>query len=253
MATVQRTHSDEELTALSQGLEGAEPQEIVRWALETFFPDITLACSFGGVSGMALLDIALKINPQTSVFYLDTDFLFPEVYALRDQAAKRYGFQPIGFKSDLTPEQQAREHGEALWSRDPDLCCELRKVKPNARALAGHRAWIAGLRRDQGDTRKEVAIVAWDSKFNLLKVNPLANWNEAQVWTYIMKNNVLYNPLHDQGYPSIGCTYCTKAVKPGDDPRAGRWVGFDKVECGIHVDPVTGVVTQVPLDAADKA
>lgn len=234
----------EALEAASRNLENAEPQEIVQWALDNFFPDITLACSFGGVSGMVLLDMALKINPDTPVFYIDTNFLFPETYALRDKAAQRYSFQPIGFKTDLTPEKQAETYGEALWSRDPDLCCELRKVKPNAQALSGRRAWIAGLRRDQGDTRKDVAIVDWDSKFNLVKINPLANWTEDQLWNYIRENNILYNPLHDQGYPSIGCTHCTRAVQPGEDPRAGRWSDFEeKVECGIHIDPETAEVT----------
>ena len=234
---------EERLAEVSSSLEKAHPQEIVRWAIENFFPDITLACSFGGVSGMVLLDMAMKINTEVPVFYVDTDFLFPQTHALKDNVARRYGFQPIAFKTDMSIDQQAETHGAELWKSDPDLCCEIRKVKPNEQALVGQRAWIAGLRRDQGDTRKDIAIVAWDTKFNLIKVNPLANWTEDDVWDYIRDNKIPYNDLHDQGYPSIGCTNCTRAVLPGEDARAGRWSDFeDKVECGIHIDPVTGKV-----------
>ena len=234
---VLQTWTEERLKATSDSLEGATPQEILRWAIGEFSPDITLACSFGGVSGMALLDMTMKIDSSVPVFYIDTDFLFPETYALRDQASARYGVAPIGFKTTLTPEAQAEQHGEALWTRDPDLCCDIRKVEPNRRALAGKRAWIAGLRRDQGSTRRDVGIVEWDAQSDLVKVNPLANWTEQQVWGYIFQERVPFNPLHEQGYPSIGCTHCTRAVKPGEDPRAGRWSGFDKVECGIHIQP----------------
>ena len=177
----------------------------------------------------------MKINSGVPVFYIDTEFLFPETYALRDEAAKRYGFQPLAFKTNLTPEMQAQHYGETLWTKDPDLCCELRKVRPTAQALGGKRAWIAGLRRDQGDSRKDIPIVSWDTKYDLVKINPLANWTDKQVWAYILGNRVPYNKLQDQGYPSIGCTYCTRAVAPGEDARAGRWPEFDKTECGINV------------------
>ena len=235
MSESQAVLSEEEIRTQSRELEGKAPQDVLAWAFNEFHPDITLACSFGGVSGMALLDMSVKLNPQVNVFYLDTDFLFPETYALRDEAIRRYGIDPRAFKSRWTPQEQAREFGEALWQRDPDMCCELRKVEPNYRALEGQRAWISGLRRDQGDTRRDVGVVEWDTKFEMVKVNPLATWTEAQVWQYIEENQVPYNPLHDQGYPSIGCTYCTRAVKPGEDPRAGRWAGSEKVECGIHI------------------
>lgn len=230
------TYSEAQLKELSDSFESATPQEILAWAIREFSPDITLACSFGGISGMALLDMAVKIDPNINVFYLDTDFLFPETYQTRDKAVTIYKITPVGFKSKLTPEQQEAQHGPALWNRDPDLCCAIRKVEPNVRALAGKRAWIAGLRRDQSEGRKETGIVEWDSKFGMVKINPLANWTEKDLWTYIMANDVPYNPLHDQNYPSIGCTYCTKPVAPGADPRSGRWVGFEKDECGLHTD-----------------
>ncbi len=227
---------EEDLSRPATELEGATPQDILKWAFQQYHPDISLACSFGGITGMALLDMAVKIEPDVNVFYLDTDFLFQETYALRDEVARRYNIHPVAFTSRWTPEAQAKEFGEALWNRDPDLCCELRKVEPNWRALEGKKAWIAGLRRDQSASRKDLKVVEWDSKFGMVKVNPLATWSEAQVLEYIKQHDVPYNPLYDRGYPSIGCTYCTRAVKPGEDARSGRWSGFAKIECGLHVD-----------------
>lgn len=232
---------EQELLDLSASLEGKTPQEILRWAAGEYQRDLALACSFGGPSGMVLLDMIMGIDRKVEVFYLDTDFLFPETYRLRDLCAKKYGFEPAGYMSLLTPFQQSEKHGAALWERDPDLCCQIRKVEPNARALAGKRAWISGIRRDQSASRKDVQIVEWDEKFGLIKINPLAAWTESQVWTYILDNSVPYNELHDRNYPSIGCTNCTQPVNPGDDPRSGRWQGTDKVECGLHVpDGQTG-------------
>src|SRR5687767_13055334 len=152
---------------LSAEMEGKDPEEILRWAVSEFQPGLTMAASFGGPSGMVLLDMIMKIDPTVEVFYLDTDFLFPETYALRDQCEQKYGFKASGYKSLLTPDEQAAKHGPALWSRDPDACCEIRKVEPNYRALADNTAWIAGMRRDQSKTRGEIGIVEWDSKFNL--------------------------------------------------------------------------------------
>ncbi|HLF71484.1 MAG TPA: phosphoadenylyl-sulfate reductase [Dehalococcoidia bacterium] len=223
----------------NEDLEGKEPQEILKWTVKQFQPGLTVACSFGGPTGMVLLDMVMKIDRTVEVFYLDTDFLFPETYALRDACEAKYGFKPIGYKSLLTPEAQAEQHGEALWLRDPDLCCDLRKVEPNKRALDDKKAWISGMRRDQSKTRADIGIVEWDAKFNLIKLNPLATWTEQQVWAYIMANDVPYNQLHNKGYPSIGCTNCTKPVREGDDPRSGRWAGQDKEECGIQEGSIT--------------
>ena len=231
-----RQWTTEELEAVNSRLEGASPEEILAWALAEFPGKVTLACSFGGVSGMVLLDMTVKLDQSVPVFYADTDFLFPETYALRDLVAERYNIEPQAFKSALTPLEQATQYGDALWSRDPNLCCELRKVEPTARALEGFAAWITGIRRDQSSTRKEVAIVEWDAKFGLIKVNPLAAWDETQTRGYLAEHDVPYNPLNDQGYPSLGCTHCTRMVEVGEDPRAGRWAGFDKTECGLHYD-----------------
>lgn len=224
----------EAVPGLNAELVGKTPQEILAWAIERFGDKVTLACSFGGVSGMALLDMAVKIKPDLPVFYLDTDFLFPETYATRDAAMRKYGVIPLGFRSKLTPDEQAAQYGDRLWERNPDLCCALRKVEPNERAVAGKDAWIAGLRRDQSSTRRAVDPIQWDAKFGLYKICPLYNWTEDDVWTYISREGVPVNELHAHGYPSIGCTHCTRAVEEGGDLRDGRWNGFSKTECGLH-------------------
>lgn len=234
-----KTYDAAELARLSDSLEGKAPQEILRWAVEEFQPGLTLACSFGGPSGMVLLDMLMPIDPTVEVFYLDTDFLFPETYHLRDVCEQKYGIKTIGYKSLLTPQAQAAQYGDALWARDPDACCEIRKVEPNNRALEGKTAWIAGMRRDQSKTRADIGIVEWDTKFDLVKLNPLAAWTEKDIWKYIYEHDVPYNELHNHHYPSIGCTYCTKPVKDGEDPRSGRWQGFDKEECGIQEGSIT--------------
>lgn len=253
MAQSTKTFTPSELEELNERFEKWTPQEILAWAYAELSPDITLACSFGGISGMVLLDMSVKIKPDVKVFYLDTDFLFPETYGTRDRVVAQYVIKPLGFKSLLTPEQQAEQYGPALWARDPDKCCDLRKVEPNVRALEGNRAWIAGLRRDQSAGRASVAIIEWDAKFGMVKLNPLANWSEKQLWAYIFANDVPYNPLHDQNYPSLGCTYCTKPVAAGADPRSGRWQGFEKDECGLHVQDEEEGTVEVPVDGKPVA
>jgi phosphoadenosine phosphosulfate reductase len=218
-------------------MEGWSPQEILTWAIDTYRPHLILACSFGGPSGMALLDMTMRLAPDTPVFYLDTGFLFPETYRLAETAAARYGVTPIAVRPALGVYEQAAQYGEALWTRDPDRCCELRKVLPQREVLKGFDAWISGLRRDQAETRRTTPVVQWDQKFGLVKINPLATWDEQSIWRYITAHDVPYNPLHDQGYPSIGCTHCTRPVVPGEDARAGRWSGFTKTECGLHIQP----------------
>jgi phosphoadenosine phosphosulfate reductase len=236
------TYTPEELARTSARLEDRSPQDVLEWGVREFFPDLTMACSFGGPSGMVLVDMISRIEPRVEVFYLDTDFLFPETYATRDRVIERYGANVVGYKSDLTPPEQAKRYGDELWLTDPDRCCALRKVEPNKKALAGKRAWISGLRRDQAATRRETPVVQWDAKFGIVKVNPLVRWTEGDVWSYIVRNDVPYNPLHDTGYPSVSCTYCTKPVEAGDDLRAGRWQGSDKTECGLHTPDVVPLV-----------
>ncbi len=224
-----------DLERLASELEEQTPQEILAWAIATYGDRVTLACSFGGPSGMVLLDMALQIKPDLPVFYLDTGFLFPETYALAEEVAARYHITPQALQPALTPEAQAEQYGAALWTRDPDQCCDLRKVAPQREYLNNYDAWITGLRRDNASTRRATPVVQWDGKFGLAKVSPLARWSERDVWMYIAVHDIPYNALHDQSYPSIGCTHCTRAIAPGEDMRAGRWSGFQKIECGIHL------------------
>ncbi len=228
--------SDEELARLAEDAETRAPQEVLSAAIDRCFPRIVLACSFGA-EDVVLVDMIQRINPKVPLFYLDTEFLFPETHEVRDRIVARYGLpseQVIQVKSLLTPAQQAAVHGEALWSREPDRCCALRKVEPLTRILGGYSAWITGIRRDQSPARATAKLIEWDQKFGLMKVNPLARWTWSDVWTYITVHEVPYNRLHDHNYPSIGCTHCTAPVQPGEDPRSGRWKQFTKTECGLH-------------------
>jgi phosphoadenosine phosphosulfate reductase len=228
--------SDESLKTLSDSFESKHPWDVLAYAVERYAPRLILACSFGA-EDVALVDMIQRINSQVPLFYLDTDFLFPETYEVRDRIVARYSLQPaqvIQVKSQLTPEQQAAQYGEALWLREPDLCCRLRKVEPLSQILAGYNAWITGIRRDQAPTRAQAGLVEWDEKFHLVKFNPLAKWTWAEVWAYLRLHDVPYNALHDHNYPSIGCTHCTTPVMPGENLRSGRWKQFAKTECGLH-------------------
>jgi phosphoadenosine phosphosulfate reductase len=228
--------TDDALKTLSDAFETKQPWEVVEFALQRYAPRIVLACSFGA-EDVALLDMIHRIDQAAPLFYLDTDFLFPETVEVKDRLVARYGLKPeqlIQVKSRLTPEQQASEYGPALWSRDPDRCCDLRKIEPLTRVLGNYAAWITGIRRDQAPTRANAGIIEWDRKFQLIKVNPLARWSSDEVWSYIRIHEIPYNTLHDRNYPSIGCTHCTAPVLPGEDPRSGRWKNSGKTECGLH-------------------
>jgi len=225
-----------DLKVWSDSLESQQPQDALAAALQRYAGKIVLACSFGA-EDVVLVDMIHRIDPSAPLFYLDTDFLFAETYATRDRVIERYNLRPaqvIQVKSLITPERQSVQYGEALWAKEPDRCCQLRKVEPLTRVLQGYDAWITGIRRDQAPSRANAGVVEWDAKFDLVKVNPLARWTWGDVWTYINVYEVPYNPLHDQNYPSIGCTHCTAPVAAGDDPRAGRWKNFAKTECGLH-------------------
>jgi phosphoadenosine phosphosulfate reductase len=207
--------------------------KLVSFGLQRFSPKIAVASSFGA-EDVVLIHLAAQVRPDFRVFTLDTDFLFPETYALIDDIERRYNIKVERTKPRLTPEEQAQEFDAALWSRDPDQCCNIRKVEPLTNKLSELDAWVTGIRRDQAPTRANARKLEWDAKFGLVKINPLADWKWEQVWDYIRSHKVPYNLLHDQNYPSIGCTYCTRPVQAGEDPRAGRWSGFQKTECGLH-------------------
>jgi phosphoadenylyl-sulfate reductase (thioredoxin) len=169
------------------------------------------------------------------LFTLDTQLLFPESYALWERIQHRYGVTIEAVRPSHSVEEQAAIEGPALWEREPDRCCELRKMQPLRAALANYDAWITAIRRDQTPERANAPVVGWDGRFGLIKINPLVRWTSADVRVYVAQHDVPYNPLHDQHYPSIGCMPCTSPVMPGEDPRSGRWRGKEKTECGLHL------------------
>ncbi len=219
---------------IGRDLEGSSPEVVLRWGFENFTPSIVMATGFGP-EGIVLMHLVSQIRPETIVFYLDTDLLFAHTYELRDELVRRLGIRFERVHSGISLPEQARRHGQALWERDPDTCCLIRKVIPQRKFLANYRAWITGIRRDQTAFRANTRLVEWDYANNMVKLNPLAAWTSEQVWDHIRAHELPYNPLHDYGYPSIGCWTCTKAVAPGEDPRSGRWAGKAKTECGIHL------------------
>jgi phosphoadenosine phosphosulfate reductase len=237
MSLVTLSISDEttvkDLKVISDEFEETSPEVVLRWANEEFSPDLALATGFG-VDGCVLVSMLSTISRSVRMFYLDTDLLFPETYALRDQLEVRYGVHFERRAISLSVRDQAAEYGERLWEREPDLCCRLRKVEPLREMLKGMRAWVTAVRRDQSPARARIGLVERDEKFGLIKINPLANWSMRDVWNYIEKHDVPYNALHNQGYASIGCLPCTTPVQIGETLRAGRWRGTSKTECGIH-------------------
>ncbi len=225
------------LARSSEVLEGQEPLEILRWALAEYGSKLTMATAFGA-EGCSLIAMLAQLRDETGVaadiFNLDTGYQFAQTLDLRERLQTRYSL-PIRFVSnqETVQEMEARFGGPIYKSR-PDECCRLRKIVPLSDAVAGFEAWISAIRRDQTPERAAQPIVGPDLRYPLVKVNPLANWSKARVWEYIKENNVPYNPLHDVGFPSIGCYPCTRPVQDGQDDRAGRWDGA-KRECGLHV------------------
>jgi phosphoadenosine phosphosulfate reductase len=214
---------------LQERLEAMNAAESIAWVLDRFGHRVKFATSFQKTSSV-VVDLAARIDPAARFFYLDTDLLFDESYATRDALAARYG---VTFErhAGISLEEQEKRHGANLWARQPDLCCGIRKMEPMKTALSGARCWVAGLRRSDSQTRSKTPKFAWDKRFGLWKLNPLVDWTDAQLWNHIRENDVPYNELHDRGYPSIGCTHCTR---PAEGDRSGRWAGFDKTECGIN-------------------
>ena len=228
------SHATSDIDRLNEQLRGASAEQVLDWATGAYGSQVVLTCSFGGASGMVLLDMVVRLGRQTPIVFLDTDLLFPETYAAAEQAARHYGIAITYARPALTLAEQARTHGPNLFQYDPDRCCGIRKVAPLAETLKPYNAWISGIRRDQSATRAATGLVQWSEKHHLLKISPLAFWTERDVWRYIHANSVPYNALLDQGYASIGCAPCT-SKSSGSDARAGRWAGTGKVECGIHL------------------
>ncbi|MFT4414105.1 phosphoadenylyl-sulfate reductase [Fredinandcohnia humi] len=209
--------------------------DILKWAYNTYSTeDIVYACSFGA-EGVVLTDLIYKVKKEARIIFLDTGLHFKETYELIEKMKQRYPTLIIELKKpSISLDQQSREYGEELWRTNPNLCCQIRKIEPLKEALAGTRAWISGLRREQGPTRVKTEYINKDEKFKNIKICPLIHWTWEDIWNYIRLNHLPYNELHDQQYPSIGCEPCTKQVLNGD-LRSGRWVNSDKIECGIHV------------------
>jgi phosphoadenosine phosphosulfate reductase len=213
--------------------EGAPPEAVISWAVRTFGDGFCIAAS---MADAVLIDIASRVADDVAVIFLDTGYHFPETLETRDRVAKRYAVRLHTILPRQTVAEQDATFGPRLHDRDPDACCSLRKVEPLARALGGYQAWASGIRRDEAATRRSVGVVEWDRKRSMVKVNPLACWTQQQVDEYILANDVEVNPLIYDGYPSIGCAPCTQRVRPGEDPRSGRWANVRKIECGLHLD-----------------
>ncbi len=234
------TYTTEDLAALNERFAGKAPEEVIRWAYDTFRSDIKFASSFGA-EDVVVMDMIAKVAPSLRIFTLDTGRLNDETYEVMDATRFRYNIElEVMFPQREAVEELERAKGlfsfrESIENRKE--CCGVRKVEPLKRALAGTRAWMTGLRRDQAVTRGDTGFVEWDEGNGIVKVNPLVEWSNDQVWEYIRAQNVPYNRLHDRNFPSIGCAPCTRAVECGEDIRAGRWWWElpEYKECGLHV------------------
>lgn len=219
----------------------AAPEAVLAWTFERYPRERVVITTAFGMEGCALIDLLAERNEPLTVHFIDTGFLFRETHELRQRLTLRYPLlRFIGVGTGLSVERQAALHGPELWRRNPDFCCQLRKLDPMAELLQGAQAWITGVRRDQAVTRAATPVVGWDPRWGVAKIAPLAGWSREQVWNHVVRRQVPINPLHFQGYPTIGCTHCTRPVagsRPGDYSRAGRWAGREKTECGLHFAP----------------
>ncbi|MFN8149129.1 MAG: phosphoadenylyl-sulfate reductase [Candidatus Nanopelagicales bacterium] len=203
----------------------------LRWARQAFGDRLVVASSMGDE---VLVHLASVAAPGVDVLFLDTGYHFAETLGTRDAVAATYAVNVRTVLPLLTVEEQAAAHGPDLWSRDPDACCAIRKVEPLERGLSEYDAWVTGMRREDAPTRSDIDVVGWDARRGKVKLNPLAAWTQDDVDHYAEEHAVLLNPLRQLGYASIGCESCTRPVAPGEDPRAGRWSGTGKTECGLH-------------------
>jgi len=224
-----------QINRLAEQFESADPREILSWANGTFGEALAIVTSFQA-TGIVTLHMMQEIAPATQVLTLDTGFLFPETVALMNALEEHFQLNLRRVRPRQSPGQQARDYGDRLWERNPDRCCHIRKTIPLREALSDYSAWATGLRRDQSAKRANTPIISRDSRTGLIKIAPFANWSEDKIWTYLRAHDLPYNPLHDIGYPSIGCWTCTKAVHQEADARSGRWALRDKTECGIHIE-----------------
>jgi phosphoadenosine phosphosulfate reductase len=213
-------------------LADASAEDVIRWATDTFGERI---CVTSSMTDAVIIHLASKVKPGIDVVFLDTGYHFPETIGTRDAVDVVYPITLLNITPSRTVAEQDAELGPRLYGRNPDLCCYLRKVEPLERALGNYDAWITGVRRDETNRRREMRVVEWDDRREMVKVNPIVGWSGKQVDEFIAEQGILVNPLVYDGYPSIGCATCTARVEPGADPRSGRWAGTGKTECGIHV------------------
>jgi phosphoadenosine phosphosulfate reductase len=224
------------LSRAPQELEALEAEDLLRFASDEFGETLCLTCSWQKQSSVLVHMIAaLALRPV--VVELDTQLFFRETYETRDRLVERYALELVRPHVPSVAEQH-RTEGPNLWERDPDRCCHVRKVEPLIEALAPFSAWVSGIRREQSPSRASIQKVQWSERYGLWKIHPLADWDERRVWSYIVANEIPYNPLHDVGYRSIGCIPCTRPTRPEEEERAGRWAGSDKLECGLHLEAV---------------
>lgn len=226
--------TEAEIAAVSRELDGQVPETVLRWAVERFHPKLMMATAFGA-EGCCIMHMLAEIQPGVRIINLETGYQFAETLELRERIRERYGIEVEYIRPEQTVAEYEAEHGGPLYVHRPDQCCYDRKIVPLKKAVEGYEAWISAIRADQTAHRGAASVVQWDKKFGLVKVNPLLTWTHKDVWRFVHKHNVPYNPLHDQGYPSIGCWPCTQPVEEGGDERAGRWAGSKKKECGLHV------------------
>jgi phosphoadenosine phosphosulfate reductase len=219
---------------LNSQFESCSAEHIMSWALETFGSGLSLGTSFGA-SGIVLMDLTLRLQPDVDIFYIDTAFFFPETKELIRRLEDHYHRPFRRVSTNLSIEEQDEQYGPQLYQQDPDLCCYLRKVEPLQTALNDSTAWATALRRDQSASRTRMPAVVWNERHSVVKLSPLIRWTENDVWDYVRMHRLPYNSLHDRNYPSVGCWPCTRAVKPGEDARAGRWSSSAKTECGLHL------------------
>ena len=227
--------SDEELKAIADRAEvelaDASTDEVAAWAAREFGDLMAVACS---MADAVLPHVIAKHLPWVDVLFLETGYHFAETEGTRDAVESSMQLTIVDVMPKLTVAEQDEKYGAKLHDRDPALCCQMRKVEPLTETLGGYEAWVTGVRRDESPTRANTPLVTWDDKNGLVKINPLAAWSFDDLIAYADANDVILNPLLNDGYPSIGCAPCTRRVAPGEDPRAGRWAGFDKTECGLH-------------------
>lgn len=227
--------SPEELRAVADEaaprLAGAAAEDVIAWAAEEFGDRWAITAS---MQDTVLAHLVQTVAPGTTALFLETGYHFPETLATRDRVSESYALRVRSLLPDQTPAEQDETYGKDLYKSDPDLCCLLRKEMPLAAAMTEYEAWATGVRRAESPTRAQTVEVAYDARRDAIKIAPLVSWSDEDVARYSAEHDTISNPLLTQGYPSIGCATCTRKVAPGEDPRAGRWAGSEKTECGIN-------------------